>query len=63
MHLAERETDPQKRQIYYLEAEQILLDEMPVAPIFLAKADALKKKNFHIHCSSSLINFKWGYFT
>lgn len=63
MQLAEREINDQKRQLYYLNAEKILLDEMPVAPIYLVEASALKKKNFHIQCSSSLMNFKWGYFT
>lgn len=63
MHLAEREISPIKRQSYYLHAERILLDEMPVIPTFLPEAPALKKKNFHVQCSSPLINFKWGYFT
>jgi ABC-type oligopeptide transport system substrate-binding subunit len=63
MHLAEREVDPFKRHSYYLQAEKLLLDEMPVMPVFLVEAPALKKRNFHIQHSSPLINFKWGYFT
>lgn len=63
MHLAEREIDLMKRKFYYLQAEKLLLDEMPVMPIFLVEAAAAKKRNFQIHYSSSLINFKWGYFS
>jgi oligopeptide transport system substrate-binding protein len=63
LQLAERESDMDKRKSYYLQAEQMLLDEMPVMPLFLVKAPALKKRNFHIHHCSPLINFKWGYFS
>lgn len=63
MHLAEREIDLVKRRSYYLQAETLLLDEMPVMPVYLVEAPGLKKKNFHIRYSSPLINFKWGYFT
>ncbi len=62
MYLAEREVDLQVRKSLYLQAEKILLDEMPVMPIFLVEPPALKKKNFHIQCSTPLMNFKWGYF-
>jgi oligopeptide transport system substrate-binding protein len=62
MHLAEREIDLVNRRSFYLEAEKLLLDEMPVVPISLVEAPALKKKNFNIKHSSPLINFKWGYF-
>jgi oligopeptide transport system substrate-binding protein len=63
MHLAEREIDLANRRSYYLQAENLLLDEMPVMPAFLVEASALKKRNFHIRYSSLPINFKWGYFT
>lgn len=62
MNLAEREVDQQKRKLQYLEAEKILLDEMPVMPIYLVEALALKKKNFCIQYSSPFMDFKWGYF-
>lgn len=62
MHLAETEIDLASRRSYYLQAEKLLLDEMPVMPIFLVEAPALKKRNFQIQYSSPLINFKWGYF-
>ncbi|MGH2612352.1 MAG: hypothetical protein ACRDFB_04815, partial [Rhabdochlamydiaceae bacterium] len=63
MHLAEKEINRQKRKSYYLQAEKILLDEMPVMPVFLVKAPAFKKKNFRLQYASPFINFKWGYFT
>lgn len=63
MKLAERETDPAKRKSYYLQAEKILLEEMPVAPIYQTEAPAFKKKNFHVQHFSPLINFKWSYFS
>ena len=63
MHLAETEIDLVNRRFYYLQAEKLLLDEMPVMPLFLVEAPALKKRNFRIRYLSPLINFKWGYFT
>lgn len=62
LHLAEREIETEKRQNYYLQAEQILLEELPVVPIFSNSFQALKKKSLKIKCSSNLINFKWAYF-
>ena len=62
LHLIEREIDLDQRKHYYLQAEELLLDEMPVIPLCLIEASALKKRNFHIQCFSSLIDFKWGYF-
>ena len=63
LHLAEREQDLSRRRFYYLQAEALLLDEMPVIPIYSVEALALKKKNFHIQSPSLLIDFKWGHFT
>jgi len=60
--LAEKEIESIHRKPYYLEAEKLLLEEMPVIPIFSLKGSALKKKNFRIDHSSPLVNFKWGYF-
>ncbi|MGE5196003.1 MAG: peptide ABC transporter substrate-binding protein, partial [Anaerolineae bacterium] len=62
--LVERETNLQKRQSYYLQAEEFLIDEMPVIPLFSSPAQALKKKKLCIHrYSCNLINFKWAYFS
>jgi oligopeptide transport system substrate-binding protein len=60
--LAEKEIDAQLRQQYYLEAEKILIEDMPVAPIFSGFFQAIKKKNLKITCTSTLVNFKWAYF-
>ncbi|MBI3212097.1 MAG: peptide ABC transporter substrate-binding protein [Simkania negevensis] len=62
LHLAERELDSQKRERYYLEAETILLDEVPVSPISSTTSPALKKRKLRIKSLSVLVNFKWAYF-
>lgn len=62
LYQAERELDFQKRQEYYFQAEEFLIDEMPATPIFLNPWEGFKKKNIKIKPVSSLINFKWAYF-
>lgn len=62
MQRAEREIEGPTRYAYYLQAEKILLEEMPVLPFCLVQPLAMKKKNLIIHGSSTLMNFKWGYF-
>jgi oligopeptide transport system substrate-binding protein len=62
LHFAEREINLQKRQSYYLQAEELLLDEMPVAPICSAPFQTFKNKDLKISSFSHLINFKWAYF-
>lgn len=59
---AEREANLEKRQSYYLQAEKILLEEIPVLPLFLVEPPAIKKNNFHVYCSP-MMDFKWGYFS
>lgn len=60
--LAEQEIDQEKRKFYYLQAEKILLEEMPVIPFCLVQPLAMKKKNFITYGPSTLMDFKWGYF-
>lgn len=62
LYSAEKEVNLEKRLYYYLKAEELLLEEMPVIPLVANTSQALKKKNFRINSSSTLINFKWGYF-
>lgn len=63
LDLAEQEVDLKKREQYYLKAEKILLEEMPVAPILESPSKAFKKKSLKVKISaSSFINFKWAYF-
>lgn len=59
MQRAEREINLHTRKEYYLKAEQILLEEMPVIPLFLIEPTALKKKNLSTH----YMDFKWGHFS
>ncbi|MFI5343962.1 MAG: peptide ABC transporter substrate-binding protein, partial [Chlamydiales bacterium] len=60
LDLAEREINLKIRESYYLQAEEILLEEMPVIPVFIMVSRALKKKNLMISHTSSLMNFKWA---
>jgi ABC-type transport system substrate-binding protein len=62
LHLAEKEIDLQKRKYYYLQAEELLLEEMPTVSIFSNTFQALKKKNFKLNFASAPINFKWASF-
>jgi oligopeptide transport system substrate-binding protein len=62
LDFAEKETNLQTRKSYYLQAEEILLEEMPVIPIFNMVSQALKKKNLMVPYTTSLMNFKWAYF-
>jgi oligopeptide transport system substrate-binding protein len=59
---AERETNLKIRKSYYLQAEEILLEEMPVIPIFNMVSQAIKKKNLKVPYTSSLMDFKWAHF-
>lgn len=59
---AEKSVNLASRKACYLEAEMLLLEEMPVIPIYSIRGSAMKKKNFHITPPSPLVNFKWGYF-
>lgn len=61
LYLAERETDLHKRKSFYLQAEECLLEEMPIAPIFSDTPRALKKKHLRLQQTSILMNFKWAY--
>ncbi|MBI3211639.1 MAG: peptide ABC transporter substrate-binding protein [Simkania negevensis] len=61
LYLAERELDLQKREKYYLQAEEILLDEMPISPISPNASPALKKRDLKIKHFSSLPNLKWAH--
>lgn len=54
--------DIQKKTELYKQAEMFLIEESPVIPIFINNICAFKQKNFHISCSSSLMDFKWGIF-
>ncbi len=61
LYHAERELNLKQRMHYYRQAEEILLEEMPVIPIYFVVSNAIKKKNLSIKFSSSLLlNFKWA---
>ncbi len=61
-HFHDREIDSVKRKHFYLQAEEILLDEMPVTAIFSITSRAFKKKKLKMDLSSTLLNLKWAYF-
>ncbi|HVX00660.1 MAG TPA: peptide ABC transporter substrate-binding protein, partial [Candidatus Babeliaceae bacterium] len=62
LHLAEKEIDLPTRQKYYRQAEEILLEEMPIAPLIVYPSQALKKKDLILHSPSYLLDLKWAYF-
>ena len=62
LDLAENEIDPQKREKFYLEAETILLEEMPITPIYSNKRLALKKRALKVQYFDGRPNFKWADF-
>jgi len=57
------ETDPEKRKAILAEAEAILMDEMPVAPIYFYTNSWVKKDEVKgvIVDGLGFIDFKWGY--
>jgi oligopeptide transport system substrate-binding protein len=59
---AEKESDLEKRKSYFLEAEKILIEELPVVPLFLVDSPGFKKRNFIVKNISPLMDFRWGYF-
>ncbi len=63
IRLAEQETNFQKRKSYYRDAEQMLIDEMPIASFCTIDGEALKKKSYRLDHPAPLIDFKWGYFS
>lgn len=60
---ADKEVDLERRKHYYLQAEEILLDEVPVTAVYSVYSKAVKKKNLNVHSSSALMNFKWAHLT
>ncbi len=62
LYHAEREIDQQKKRQHYLQAEEILLEEMPVIPLFSNIHHSIKKKRLIITIFSQIMNFKWARF-
>lgn len=62
LDLAERETNTKLRAGHYLQAEKLLLEEMPVIPLYNFIPNALKKKNLSVSHTKFLMNFKWAHF-
>jgi oligopeptide transport system substrate-binding protein len=62
LDLAGKEASLKLKEAHYLQAEELLLEEMPVIPIFFIAPHALKKKNLCIPHVSPLMNFKWAHF-
>jgi oligopeptide transport system substrate-binding protein len=61
---SQKESDPEKRKEMLKEAEAILMDEMPVAPIYFYTNTWLQKDNLKGVEVSGLgdVQFKWAYF-
>jgi oligopeptide transport system substrate-binding protein len=61
LELAEKETCTKLREAYYLQAEALLLEEMPVIPLYFIAPHSLKKKNLCISHPTVRMNFKWAH--
>jgi oligopeptide transport system substrate-binding protein len=61
---SQKETDPEKRKEMLKEAEAILMDEMPIAPIYFYTNTWVQKDNLKGVDMSGLgdVQFKWAYF-
>ncbi|MFC4184270.1 peptide ABC transporter substrate-binding protein [Saccharococcus thermophilus] len=61
---SQKETDPEKRKEMLKQAEAILMDEMPVAPIYFYTNTWVQKDNLKGVEMSGLgdVQFKWAYF-
>lgn len=61
LDLAAKEPCTKLREAYYLQAEELLLEEMPVIPLYFIAPHSLKKKNFCISHPTVRMNFKWAH--
>jgi oligopeptide transport system substrate-binding protein len=59
VHEAEKEIDLCKKHQKYAQAEERLIDEMPIAPVFLTSSFSLKRRSMQIGCSLDQLDFKW----
>ena len=63
LNCAIKETNTKTKYEHYLQAEKILVEEMPVIPINIVVSGAIKKKNMQRTHPSTIMNFKWTYFS
>ncbi len=63
LNLADSEPDPSIRSEHLKQAELLLLDEMPVIPLFVVQAKYLKSPRVQGICVNDLgqVDFKWAY--
>lgn len=63
LELADATIDPAQRMVFLLEAEKILIDEMPIMPIYFYTGSYLKKNYVKDVYLSELgdVDFKWAY--
>lgn len=61
LDLAAKESCTKLREAYYLQAEELLLEEMPVIPLYFIAPHSLKKKNLCISHPTVRMNFKWAH--
>lgn len=64
LDLSDKEIDTKKRQEYLLQAETLLMEEMPVIPICFSRVCYLKNPKLKGVCISPLkeLDFRWAYF-
>ena len=63
IELANQESDPIKRNEHLKQAELLLLDEMPVIPLYIANHKYIKNENVQgiYFTELGMIDFKWAY--
>ncbi|HUD01573.1 MAG TPA: peptide ABC transporter substrate-binding protein [Rhabdochlamydiaceae bacterium] len=62
LHEAKLETDDDKRKLLLYRVEEILINEMPIIPLFETCLQYMKKKSLQLIPNHTLIDFKWARF-
>lgn len=59
---AQLETNEQQQRLLLHKIEEMLLNEMPIIPLFETSLQYMKKKSLSLTLNHTLIDFKWARF-